>query len=189
MKRSTVFIPVIGAMALALVTSAWRASAVEELRQEVERATNNLKSSDSTLTNFFEHSAGYAVFPGVRRNGLNLPAKPVRGLVYENDKPAGEAVLSEPGLKPRDSKTPFHEVIFFENAEALENFKQGRFVMNADIGAVSLVEGSALTARYRNGVAVFAAPKSGLLESITIGDQRFTYKPLNDPPVQITRSK
>ena len=99
MKRSTVFIPMIGAIALALVTSAWRANAAEELRQEVERAINNLKSSDSTLTNFFEHSAGYVVFPGVRRSGLNPPAKPLRGLVYEKDKPVGEAVLAEPRLK------------------------------------------------------------------------------------------
>ena len=187
MKRSTGFIPIIGAIALALVASAWRANAAEELRQEVEKAIHNLKSSDSTLTNFFEHSAGYAVFPGVRRSRLNQPGKPLRGIVYEKDKPVGEAVLAEPKLKAHDSTTPFHEAIFFESAEALENFKQSRFVMTTDIGAVSAVEGAALTARYRRGVAVFAVPKSGLLESITIGDQQFSYKPLNESPVQITR--
>ena len=189
MKQSTVFIPIIGALTLALVASAWRANAAEELRQEAERAINNLKSSDSTLTNFFEHSAGYVVFPGVRRSGLNPPEKPVRGIVYEKDKPVGEAVLAESKLKPQDSITPFHEAIFFESAEALENFKQGRFVIGTDTGAVSAVEGAALTARYRKGVAVFAVPKSGLLESITIGNQQFSYKPLNESPVQITRAK
>jgi hypothetical protein len=174
---------------MALVTPAWRANAAEELRQEAEQAISNLKSSDSTLTNFFEHSAGYVVFPGVRRSGLNLPGKPVSGVVYEKDKPVGEAVLAEPNLKPQYSIAPFHEAIFFERAEALENFKQGRFVMSTDIGAVSAVEGAALTARYRKGVAVFAVPKSGLLESITIGDQHFSYKPLNESPAQITRAQ
>jgi site-specific recombinase XerD len=42
---------------------------------------------------------------------------------------------------------------------------------------------------YRKGVAVFAVPKSGLLESITIGDQHFSYKPLNESPAQITRAQ
>lgn len=183
------FVPIIGALALALVASAGRANAAEELRQEAERAINNLKSSDSTLTNFFKHSAGYVMFPGVRRSGLNLPGKPVRGIVYEKDQPVGEAVLVEPNLKPRDSTAPFHEAIFFESAAALENFKQGRFVMSPDIGAVSAVEGAALTAKYRKGVAVFATPKSGLLESIAIGDQMFSFKPLNESPVQITHTK
>ncbi len=189
MKRSTVFIPIIGALALALGTAAWRADAAEELRQEAERAINNLMSSDPTLTNFFEHSAGYAVFPGVRRSGINPCGKPFRGIVYEKDKPVGEAVLAEPRLKPQDSAAPFHEVIFFENAEALENFKQGRFVMSTDIAAVSSVHGAALAASYRKGVAVFAVPKSGLLESITIGDQQFSYKPLSESLAQITRAK
>ena len=189
MKRSTVNIPIIGVLALAWVMSAWPANAAEELQQRVERAINNLKSSDSTLTNFFEHSAGYVVFPGVRQSGLSRPGKPARGIVYENDKPVGEAVLVEPNLKPQDSTTPFHETIFFESAEALENFKQGRFVMSADIGVVSAVEGAALTARYRKGVAAFATPKSGLLEAITIGDQQFRYRPLNELPAQITGTK
>ena len=189
MKRSTLFLPIIGVLALAWVTCAWRANAAEELRQEAERAIHNLKSSDSTLTNLFEHAAGYVVFPGVRRRGSSPPGKPVSGIVYVKDKPVGEAVLIESNLKPQDSTACFHEAIFFESAQALENFKQGRFMIRADISAVSAVEGAALTTRYRKGVTVFAVPKSGLLESITIGDQQFSYQPLTESPVQITRAQ
>jgi hypothetical protein len=189
MKRSTVFTPLFGALALALVMSAWHANAAEDLRQKAERAINNLKSSDSTLTNFFKSSAGYVVFPGVKRSGLSRPGKPVRGIVYEHDQPVGEAVLVEPNLKPQDSTTSFHEMIFFESAGALENFKQGRFVMSTNIGAVSVVESAALTARYRQGVAVFAVPQSGLLEAITIGDQQFSYRPWTESPAQITSAQ
>ena len=105
-------------MALAWVTSALRANAAGELQQEAERAINNLKSSDSTLTNFFEHAAGYVVFPGVRRSGSSPPGKPVSGIVYEKDKPVGEAVLVESNLKPQDSTASFHEAIFFESAHS-----------------------------------------------------------------------
>lgn len=166
----------ISAMALAVATPAY-ANGAEELLQEADRAVSSLKSSDSTLTNFFEFAAGYVVFPGVRQGGLNHVGRPVRGVVYEKNKPVGEACLVEPGLKPQDSMVPFHEAIFFDRAEALENFKRGRFLMNPDFRAVSAVEGAAATAGYRNGVAIFTVPKSGLLETVTVGDQRFTFKP------------
>ena len=131
------------------------------------------------MTNFFEHSAGYAVFPSVRRSGSNLPGEPVRGIVYEKGKPVGEAALAETNVGRQDSASPFHEMIFFETAEALENFKQGRFVISADISAVAAAEGAALSAIYRKGVAIFVIPKSGLMETINIGDQKFSYTPLD----------
>ena len=166
-------------LSLALLRPAWGATSGEELRQEAARAINNLKSSDSALTNFFERSAGYVVFSGVRRGGFTLPGEHARGVVYEKGRPVGAALLAEIGLGRQDSASPFHEAIFFESAEALRDFKQGSFAMSTDIGAVSAVEGSALTAKYRKGVVVFVIPKNGLLERITIGDQRFSYKPLD----------
>jgi hypothetical protein len=51
--------------------------------------------------------------------------------------------------------------------------------MTAEISAVAAVEGAALSAKYRKGVVVFVIPKSGLLEAVRIGDQKFSYKPLD----------
>jgi hypothetical protein len=179
MRRLTVFIPVLAFLSLALLRPAWGGNCGEELRLEAERAINNLKSSDSAFTNFFENSAGYAVFPSVRRSGLNLPAEPVRGMVYEKGEPVGEAVLAEVNAGQQSSAKPFHEAIFFETAEALANFKQGRLVISADISVVAAAEGAALTAKYRKGVVVFIIPENGLMETITIGDQKLSYMPLD----------
>lgn len=164
---------------MALLTSAWGASSCAELRDRAERAINNFKSADSALTNFFEYSAGYLVFPNVRTSSLDLVGKQVRGIVYEKGKPVGEALLAETNIGRQENMNAFHEAIFFETAEALENFKQGKFVLNADISIVNAVEGAALTAKYAKGAAAFVVPKNGLLETITIGDQRFSYQPLN----------
>ncbi len=81
MRRLIGLTPVLTTLSLALLGPAWSARAGEELRHVAERALEDLKSSDSALTNFFEHSAGYAVFPGVRSSGL--PEDCVRGVVYE----------------------------------------------------------------------------------------------------------
>ena len=165
------------ALWLALSLPALGGSSGEELRHEAEKALNNLNSADSALTNFFENSAGYAVFPSVRRSGVNLTGEPVRGIVYEKGKPVGEAALAEKDVGRQDSAGPFHEVIFFETAEALDNLKQGRFVKSADINPVAAAEGAALTAKYREGVIVFVIPKSGLMEAVSLGDQKFSYQP------------
>jgi hypothetical protein len=179
MRPSIVFTPVIAALSLALLPPAWGAASGGDLREQAERAIKNLKSADSALTNFFENSAGYAVFPNVRRTGLNPPEEQVRGVVYGKGKPVGEAVLAEMDSERGDGASPFHEVIFFETAEALENLKQGRFAVSTDISALDAAEGAAMAAKYRNGVVVFAIPKNGRLEKVTIGHQKFSYRPLD----------
>ena len=179
MKRFSVCAPVLTALSLVLCTAAWAEGSGEELRDHADRAIKNLKSADSALTNFFEHSAGYVVFPSVTRTGPNLAGPQVRGILYEKGKPAGEAVLTEINVGRLERVNPFHEAIFFETGEALGNFKQGRFVLSTDIKAVAAAEGVALNVRYRRGAAVFTIPKSGLIETVTIGDQKFSYRSLD----------
>jgi len=166
-------------LSLALLSTAWGAGCDDELRQKAGRAISNLRSCDSTLTNFFEHAAGYAVFPSVRGSGPGLPEEHVRGVVYEKGKPVGEAVLAETNVGQQENATPFHEAIFFGTTEALENFKQCRFVVRADFSAVDAAEGAAATAKYQKGAVIFVVPKNGLMERIAIGEQRFVYKPLD----------
>ena len=177
-SRASLVTRTITALSFALLVGlAWGVSSGEELRRAAERAINNLKSSDSALTNFFECSAGYVVFPSVRRSGRYLPEEHVRGVVYEKGKPAGEAVLTEVNAERQGSAAPFHEAIFFETAEALDNFKQGRFVISSPVSAVAVAEGAAATAKYRKGAVAFVLPKDGLLETIVIGEQKFSYQP------------
>jgi lipid-binding SYLF domain-containing protein len=173
-----VFTPMLLTLSLAWVRPACGANSAEELRNAADRAIRNLESSDSALTNFFERSAGFAIFPSVRKDRINLPGEYVKGIVYEHGKPVGVALLAERNVGTRDGANPFHEAIFFETTEALENFKRGGFVISADLRAVAATEGAALEARYRRGVAIFVVPRSGLMETIIIGDQKFSYKPL-----------
>jgi len=178
MRLLTVFTAVLAASSLAFSRPAWGASSCVALRDEAERALRNLRSSDSAMTKFFETSAAYAVFPGVRQSGAGLGGEPAPGILYEKGKPVGEAALTERRPEPQESATAFHEVIFFETAEALENFKAGTFVVSTEIGAVAAAEGACLTANYRMGVLVVVVPKNGLMAPITLGEQKFSYKPL-----------
>jgi lipid-binding SYLF domain-containing protein len=157
------------------------ATANSDLAAEAETAIRNLQSADSTLTNFFNNSTGYVVFPSVGKGGLIVGAEHGKGIVYEKGKPIGEATLTEINVGPQIGGQAFYEIIFFETAEALANFKEQHFEMSAKVGAVAAAEGAALNAKYQQGVIVFTMPRSGLMAQAAIGGQKFRFKPLHTP--------
>jgi lipid-binding SYLF domain-containing protein len=170
--------PFIAALLLISLSPVLTVNAGGDLRAEAETAIKNLQSADSTLTNLFSSSAGYAVFPKVGKAGFIFGAEHGDGIVYEEGKPSGEATLSEINVGPQVGGESFYEVIFFQTTEALANFKEGHFEMSAKAGAVAAAEGAALNAKYREGVLVFTLPRSGLMVQVAIGGQKFTFKPL-----------
>jgi lipid-binding SYLF domain-containing protein len=162
-----------------LLASSSLVFADDDLRAEAEKAIKVLKDADSGLTNSFSHAAGFAVFPSVGKGGFIFGAEHGNGIVYEKGKPVGEATLTEINVGPQAGGQVFYEVIFFETAEALANFKQSNWEMSAKVSAVAASEGASLDAKYRDGVMVFTLPKSGLMAQAAIGGQKFSYKPLN----------
>src|SRR6266481_441562 len=150
-----------------------------ELRAEADKAIKALQNADSGLANCFSRAAGYAVFPSVGKGGLFFGAEHGNGIVYEKGKPVGEATLTEINVGAQAGGQSFYEVIFFETADSLANFKESNFEMSAKISAVIAAEGASLNARYRDGVMVFTVPKTGLMAQVAIGGQKFKYKAIN----------
>ena len=144
---------------------------------KVSSETENFKSADTGLTTLFNNSAGFAVFPSIGKGGLVFGGEHGKGLVYQSASPVGEATLTEINVGPQVGGGTFYEVIFFETAESLANFKEGHFEMSAKVAAIAAAEGAALNAKYREGVIVFTLPRSGLMAQATIGGQKFSYKP------------
>jgi lipid-binding SYLF domain-containing protein len=147
-----------------------------DLYTEAGRAIKVFERADSGLTNLFNRSAGFAVFPSVGKGGFIFGAEHGNGLVYENGKPIGEATLTEINVGPQAGGEAFYEVIFFETADALANFKQSNFEMSAKVSVAVAAEGASINAKYRNGVIVFTLPKSGLMAQVSVGGQKFKFK-------------
>lgn len=150
-----------------------------DLRAEADKAIKALQNADSGLANYFSRAAGYAVFPSVGKGGLFFGAEHGNGIVYEKDKPVGEATLTEINVGAQVGGQLFYEVIFFETADALANFKESNFEMSAKVSAVIAAEGASANARYRDGVMVFTLPRTGLMAQATVGGQKFKFKPLD----------
>lgn len=180
LMKQTIRNAVLTTLLLVSSSSAWTALAGgDDLSAETEKAIKVLQSADSGLTNLFSSSAGFVVFPSVGKGGLIFGGEHGNGIVYEKGKPIGEATLTEINVGPQVGGQSFHEVIFFETAEALANFKQSNFEMSAEVSAVAAAEGASLNAKYRNGVMVFTLPRNGLMLQASIGGQKFKYKPVN----------
>ena len=164
------------AVSLALL-STWTIQAAEDLRSESKQALADFLKTDSTLQKFLDDSAGYAVFPSVGKGGFIVGGARGKGLVYEKTNVIGQSTMTQASVGAQVGGQSFAEIIFFETAAALEDFKSGKFEMSAEASAVAAAEGASKAAKYKHGVAVFTLPKKGLMVQASVGGQKFKFEP------------
>lgn len=144
-----------------------------------QRTVVAFKRADPNLARFFQNSAGYAVFPKVSKGGIGIGGAGGRGAMFNaSGHPIGLTRLSQVTIGVQFGGQTFREIIFFENREAVDNFKYGGIKMSAEASAIVAAEGAAAHAAYRNGVAIFTLPIGGLMFEASIGGQSLRYKPL-----------
>jgi lipid-binding SYLF domain-containing protein len=153
------------------------ARAEDDLKVESERAIETFKKKDPSLKKFFDESYGFAIFPSVGRGGLVFGGQHGKGMVYEKQKPIGEATLTEINFGAQIGGESFYEVIFFETEERLKDLKENNVKFSAQVNAVAAADGAAKTAKYDQGVAVFTLPRGGLMVQATVGGQKFKFTP------------
>ena len=146
--------------------------------KDAEKAKTKLVESDSGLEPFFEDSAGYVIFPNVGKGGLIIGGASGTGVVYENEQVIGMADLKKLSIGLQAGGQSIIEVIFFETKTDLERFKEDDFQFAAGASAVAVKSGIAFNAKYKDGVAVFALPKAGLMADASVGGQKFKFTPI-----------
>ncbi len=149
----------------------------EDLTTNVQNAIGVFKKSDTSLTKFFDTSAGYVVFPSVAKGAIGIGGAYGDGQVFDKGSLIGEASLSQGTIGFQLGGQVYSEVIFFEDKASLEDFKKGEYAFSAQASAVAAAEGAAANAKYENGVAVFTIAKGGLMFEASIGGQKFKFKP------------
>lgn len=148
-----------------------------KIMNDAKKAQKTLLSADSGLERFFENSAGYVLFPNVGKGGFIIGGASGNGVVYEAGERVGMAGLKKLNVGLQAGGQAIIEVIFFETEVDLERFKEGKFQFAAETSAVALKSGIAFNAKYKEGVAVFALPKAGLMADASVGGQKFSYRP------------
>jgi len=149
----------------------------KKIIHDADHAKKTLLKADSALKNFFDNSAGYVIFPNVGKGGLVVGASSGNGAVYEGGEVIGMAGLKKLNIGLQAGGQAIIEVLFFETSDDLSEFKEGNFEFSAEASAVAVKSGIALNAKYKDGVAVFALPKAGLMADASVGGQKFNYHP------------
>ncbi|PRX56672.1 lipid-binding SYLF domain-containing protein [Flagellimonas meridianipacifica] len=144
---------------------------------DAKKAKKTLLKADAGLQRFFDDSAGYVLFPNVGKGGFIIGGASGNGVVYEGGEMIGMANLKKLNVGLQAGGQAIIEIIFFETSVDLDRFKEGKFQFSAEASAVVLKTGIAASAKYKDGVAVFALPKAGLMADASVGGQKFGYKP------------
>ena len=176
MKRRSILSAVLAGAILGL--SAARAEDDSKLAGDVKTAIAAFNTADSNMAKLFKKSAGYVVFPNVGKGGFILGGAHGNGLVYEKGKFVGRASLTQVTVGAQLGGQEFSEVVFFEDAKALADFKTSEFTMNAQVGAVAAAEGVSQNAKYIDGVMVFTRAKQSLMAEASVVGQKFKFEPV-----------
>jgi lipid-binding SYLF domain-containing protein len=149
----------------------------QRLKETSEDALELFKETDSRMEDWFKDAYGYVIFPNVGKAGIGIGGAHGKGEVYEEGEFIGEARLSQGSIGFQLGVQVYSEVIFFNKKENLQNFKESRFALSAQVSAVAAAEGAAANAKYEHGVAVFTVAKGGLMYEASVGGQKFKFIP------------
>ncbi len=152
----------------------------ESLSTDVRSTLRSMRAEDPGFGQFLDQAYAYVVFPSVGKGGLLVGGAFGRGEVYEQGRLIGYADITEATIGAQAGGEKFSEVICFRDRQALDNFTAGRFEPTAAASAVALTNGTARTAAYSNGVAIFTDTKNGLMAEAAVGGQKFTFVPLEN---------
>lgn len=147
------------------------------LHKDVLSTIDRFKAHDSSMSNLFQSSAGYAVFPSVGKGAIGVGGAYGRGELFEYGHVTGFCDLSQATIGFQLGGQAYSEVIFFENATSLTHFRTGNIAFAAQASAVAATAGASSDANYENGVIVFTLASGGLMFEASIGGQKFTFVP------------
>jgi len=147
---------------------------------------------------FFNNSAGYAVFPTIGKGGVGIGGAYGEGRVYKQGKHIGDTTMTQVTVGFQFGGQAYSQIVFFEDERALNEFTSGNFEFGAQASAVAITAGAQAAAtttgtsagasggqnnattvgKYNKGMAIFTVAKGGLMYEATVGGQKFSYTPL-----------
>jgi lipid-binding SYLF domain-containing protein len=147
----------------------------QSLQASAQTSLDAMRSRDPGLSDMLAHSVGYVVIPEIAKGGLGFGGAWGRGVLYEHGTPAGYVQLSQGSWGLQAGGQTFSELIVIQDPGALDRLKSGQFTIGGNASAVAVTTGAAATARFTNGLAVFAMPRAGLMAELSVSGQQLSY--------------
>jgi lipid-binding SYLF domain-containing protein len=146
-----------------------------KLIADSKEAKADFIKTDGLMQSLFDNSYGFVIFPNVGKGAIGIGGAAGNGIVYENGKAIGSAKMKQVSVGFQFGGQAYREVIFFENKEALNHFRQNKLEFSAQASAVAAKSGASANVKYNNGVMIFTQQKGGLMYEASVGGQKFSY--------------
>lgn len=150
---------------------------VEEIRADAKVAKEEFLKADWKMEKHFNEAYGYVIFPNVGKGAIGIGGAAGNGVAYEQGQEIGMAKLTQVSIGFQWGGQAYREVVFFQNKEAMDNFKGNNIELAAQASAVAATAGASADANYKDGVMVFTMQKGGLMYEASVGGQKFKFDP------------
>jgi len=164
-------------LALLFITQISNAQSSKDRKVMADAATAKAEfiHTDGLMSNLFSNAAGYVIFPNVGKGAIGIGGAAGNGILYVHGVAVGRAKLTQVSIGFQFGGQAYREVIFFENADALNRFKADKVEFSAQASAVAATAGASANVKYQNGVMIYTQAKGGLMYEASVGGQKFNY--------------
>ncbi len=134
----------------------------------------------SGLESQLDRSAGYITYPGIGQYGIIITGgKFGRGVVYDNSgRQIGWAYLNAASAGLQIGAQGFKMMVVFQNDTTMKEFQNNKLTGSVGATAVAADAGSAGSASFTNGVAVYQGAQTGLMAGASVGLDYMRYEAL-----------
>ena len=150
----------------------------QKIMIDCDSAKAEFLRTDPLLKNVFDAAFGYVILPNIGKGAVGVGGASGNGMVYEKGKIIGTAKMSQVTIGFQVGGQAYRELIFFQNKEALDRFKQNKLEFSAQASAVAVTKGASANAKYTNGIMIYTQQKGGLMYEASLGGQKFKYDTL-----------
>jgi len=147
----------------------------KELINDSKTAKTEFIKADGLMKSLFDNAYGYVIFPNIGKGGIAIAGATGNGIVYQKKTTVGKAKITQLNIGFQFGGQAYREVIFFENKETLDRFKENKIELSAQASAVAATSGASANVKFRDGVLIFTQEKGGLMYEASIGAQKFKF--------------
>lgn len=151
----------------------------KKIISDAEAAKVEFIAMNKGLESQFDKATAYVVFPNVGKGAVIVGAASGHGAVYKDGKLVGLASMKQLDVGAQIGGEAYSEVIFFNSEEAFEKLKNNELELTSQVAAVAVEEGKSLNTKFSDGMAVYVMPKAGLMAEVSVGGQKFEFRPLD----------
>jgi len=178
--KKTSFVLFIQALFLFSASGIWNRTSAQSTKdrviiEDVDSARAEFIRTDLLMKSLFDSAYGYVIFPNIGKGAIGVGGASGNGIVYEKGAMIGKASMKQVTIGFQFGGQAYREVIFFENKETLDRFREDKIEFSAEASAVAATVGASANVKYTNGVMIFTQQKGGLMYEASVGGQKFSY--------------